>query len=602
MWNLNIIGILILGGVMAFLSHYVNRQVKVFSVVATILITMLYALLNLKPGSREFISMGIFALSFTLTPLSYFFLLIILVVLAITMIASLHEELDGAFYLLSFLTSAAAIAILMANDLITLFIAFELMSLFSFFIVLRGYRPDTHKIAFKYLMYSIFGAIIYFSRIFVKLYYTGNIGFTDLSNLSTSQQILVFLTIAIPFIIKIGTIPVHDWVPDTYATTPHTFTAFLSGGLSKIGVYGLLLLIIKIFPTLLKQSIVLLEALAWLGAITAALGGIFAFMTDDAKKLLAYSSISQLGYVLTGIALFTPYSFYGGVYHAVAHAVFETLLFVVLAGIIYRLGTSDLRKMGGLIKKMPVSFIGLLLGIIAASGIPPTIGFPGKWLLYESAILKGDLFLTSMLFFSSITAFLYSYKLVHSIFLGKLHKEHEGVKEAPAGYIIGIIFLLIPLLILGIFPGSLLEKIQSFASPLFGDSRFFSLTSLKTEIGFTNIPTAGITLAILFGISFIIYLMTGKSYSAKQEDNYTAGEWVDSDFESHYAHEFYGFLKKAFGPVVKWKDTDIPKELGKTIEYLSEGLRRLYTGDVRTYVLYILSTVIILLFALGGKL
>ncbi len=602
MWNLYIIGILVLGGVMAFLSHHVNRWFKVFIVVSTNIITLLYALLNLKIDSREFINTGAFALSLNLTPLSYFFLLIILIVFTIAMIASLHEELDGTFYLFSFLTTASAALTLMANDLITLFIAFELMSLFSFFIVLRGYLPETHKIAFKYLMYSVFGAIIYFSRIFVKLYYTGNIGFTDLSSLPITQQILVFLTIAIPFIIKIGTIPVHEWVPDTYATVPHSFTAFFSGGLSKIGIYGLSLLIIKIFPEILRESIAFSEILAWFGAITAALGGIFAFMSDDAKKLLAYSSISQLGYVLTGIALFTPYSFYAGIYHAVAHAVFETLLFIVVAGIIYRIGTSDLRKMGGLIKRMPISFIGLLLGIIAASGIPPTIGFPGKWLLYESAILKGDLLLTSVLFFSSITAFLYSYKLVHSIFLGKLHKEHENIKEAPTGYVIGIVLLLIPLIAFGVFPGIVLDKIHTFAAPLFGDSKFYSLTTLKTEIGFASMPVAGITLAILFGISFIIYLMSGKSYKAKQEDNYTAGEWVDSDFESHYAQDFYGFLKKAFGPVIKWKEIDIPKELGKFIEYLSEGLRRFYTGDIRTYILYILTTLVILLFALGGKL
>ncbi|MGB9824578.1 MAG: proton-conducting transporter membrane subunit [Candidatus Hydrothermia bacterium] len=602
MWNINLIAILIISGVLAFVSHYLNKGLKIAMVILGVTTSLVYALVNLRSGGTELINTGIFAFSFSINPLSYFFTILIIVIFTIPMIASLHEELDGTFYLFSFLTAAFAIASVMANDLLTLFAAFELMSLASFLIVLRGYLPDTHEIAFRYFMYSTFGAIFYLIGVFLKFYYSGNISFTDLSNLAVSQKILIFVTLALPFIIKIATMPFHNWAPDAYTTTPHSFTVFFSGGLSKVGVYGLAVLLLKIFPNLLRESFALSEILAWLGALTAALGGIFAFMSDDAKKLLAYSSISQLGYVLTGIALFTPYSFYAGIYHAVAHAVFESLLFLTVAGVIFRLGTSDLRKMGGLIKKMPVSFIGLLLGIIAGSGIPPTIGFAGKWLLYESAIMKGDLFLVSLLFFSSITAFLYSYKLVHSIFLGKLHKEHENVKEAPAGYVIGTIFLLIPLIYLGVFPGILMEKIYNFAAPVFGDSKFFTLDSVRTEIGFAKIPVAGITLISLFVISFLIYLISGKSYRARQEDNYTAGEWVDENFASHYAQEFYGFLRKAFGLVLKWRIEDLLKWLGNLIRLISEGLRRFYTGDARSYALYIIATFVIILFILGGRL
>lgn len=602
MYNVQIALITLIAGLLAFVSHYVNRTVKIISIIIGIIGTLIFTFLYFKPGSLELVNLRVFALSFSLNSISQFFYWILLAAFVLSLLSAIHEDRDGLFYLLYFNVFGLSALTLMANDLLTLYMAFELMSLLTFAMVLKGVRGDVKEIAFKYLIYSVFSATLFLGGLFIKFRFTGDIGFTGFLNLNNWQMAYLFLLLGAPFIVKIATMPFHNWAPDAYYSTSDSFTIFFSAGLSKVGVYGLVVLLIKVFAEFFKTNVYLPSIIAYVGAFTAILGGIYAFMSDDVKKLLAYSSISQLGYVLVGLALFTPYSFMAGVFHSVAHLIFEGILFVTVAGVIYRLGTTDLRRMGGLIKKMPVSFIGLLFGIIAGSGIPPTVGFPGKWLLYESIIMKGDLFLVSLVFFASITAFLYSYKLVHSIFLGKLHKEHENVKEAPTGYVISTILFLIPLVAFGIFPGLVFDKIYAFAKDIFASEPFFTINSLKTDIGFARMPVAGLALISTFLISFILFLVAGKSYRAKQEDNYTAGEWVDENFASHYAQEFYGFMRKAFGKLLDLSAEKFWNSVLKIFDWISEATRRIYTGDVRDYALYLLFFVILLAFILGGKL
>ena len=602
MYNINLALLAILAGFLTFFGALSHRVLRVASIVIGIVGTLVFAFLYLKPDTMEFIRMGVFAMSFNLTDISRFFLWIIISSFALSLLPLIHEERSPFFYLYYFLAFGFASLTIMANDLLTLYMNFELTSLAIFAILLLGVRGDIKKTALKYIIYSLVGAYFYLGGLFIKFKYSGNIGFGGIQNVSTLTQIAIYTLLALPFFVKIATMPFHNWAPDAYYSASDSFTIFFSAGLSKVGVYGLVILMLKTFAELFKNNLYLPEIIAWVGGITALLGGIYAFMSDDAKKLLAYSSISQLGYVLVGLGLFTPYSFSAGIFHSVAHFVFEGVLFTTVAGVIHRLGTSDLRRMGGLIKKMPISFIGLLLGIIAASGIPPTIGFPGKWLLYEAIIMKGDLFLVSLVFFASITAFLYSYKLVHSIFLGKLHKEHRDVKEAPAGYVVATIIFLIPIIVFGVFPGVIFEKIYGFTKPVFNHDVFFTFNSLKTQIGFVKVPVAGIALAAMFAFSFILYLIAGRSYRAKQEDNYTAGEWVDEDFASHYAQEFYGFMRKAFGKLLDLSAEKFWNGVLTIFKAFSELTRKIYTGDVRDYALYLLFFLIVLVFLVGGKL
>ena len=566
------------------------------------LLALLYFLVNIKPGLIYALNIKVYNIHFETGYSSVFFGVIILAVFLIFLIASFHEENDGVYYFFSFLTLTGATAVLFAKDLISFFFFFETMSVFSFLVVLKGKNETSYHSAFKYLVWSVFGGYAFLLGTFLKVYYTHSVMIADISYLNGSERLIVLILLMTPFMVKAALMPFHLWAPDAYRDAKDTFTVFFSGGLSKIGIFGYFIALFKVFTEIATKYPWFLKVFAWAGAITAALAGIYAFMQDDAKKMLAYSSISQLGYVAVGFGIYTHFSVVAALFHALGHAVFESLLFLVVAGVYYRTKTTDLRKMGGLIKKMPLSFIGLLFGIIATSGIPPTIGFPSKWLLYEAIIMKGDLLLVSLVFFASITAFLYSYKLVHGIFLGKLHKEHENVKEAPFGYSLGIVLLLIPLLVIGIIPGLVVKPIDYIIRFYLKPELGYNLANMNTPLGHVNFPTVGMVMGLTFALSLLIYFVFGKSYRAEQTDNYTATEAITDDFELHYGGEFYGFMKKAFGKPLTWSFEKVLNAVLKLFAFLGEIARGFYMGDARVYLFYIVLFFAFLAYLMGGKL
>ena len=558
--------------------------------------------LNIKPGLIYSLNIRVYNIHFESGFSTVFFGLIVLAVFLIFLLASFHEDNDGAYYLFAFLTLTGALGVLFAKDLISFFFLFETMSLFSFLIVLKGKNENAPVSAFKYLVWSVFGGYAFLFGTFLKVHATHSVMIGDISFVGGHIKLLILLLILAPFMVKAALMPFHLWAPGAYSDSKDAFTVFFSGGLSKIGIFGYFIALFKIFTEIASKYPWFLTVLAWLGGITAALAGIYAFMQDDAKKLLAYSSISQLGYVAVGFGIYTHYSVIAALFHALGHAVYESLLFLVVAGVYYRIKTTDLRKMGGLIKKMPLSFIGLLFGIIATSGIPPTIGFPSKWLLYEAVILKGDLFLASLVFFASITAFLYSYKLVHGIFLGKLHTEHKDTREAPLGYATGIILLLIPLFVFGIVPGVVVKHIDYIIRFYLKPELGYNLGTMTTPLGHVNYPVVGIVMGLMFVLSLVIYFIFGRTYRAEQTDNYTATEAISEDFELHYAGEFYGFMKKAFGKPLKWSFEKLLNAFLKFFAFLGEIARGFYMGDARIYLFYLIVFFSLLAYLMGGKL
>ncbi len=593
-----IIGIV---GILTFITGPIKVLRNVIALLGS-LFAFFYFLTNIKPGLVHTLNIKVYHIHFGAGFSSIFFGIIVLSVFLIFLIASFHEDNDGAYYLFSFLTLLAAMAVLFSKDLISFFFFSETMSLFSFLVVLKGKNEVSYRSAFKYLLCSVFGDYAFLMGTFLKAHYTHSVMIGDISFLAGREKLLILILLLIPFMVKSALMPFHLWAPDTYKDTKDTFTVFLSGGLSNIGIFGYFISLFKVFTEIAAQYPWFLKAFAWLGAITAALAGIYAFMQHDAKKMLAYSSISQMGYVAVGFGIYTHFSVVAALFHALGHAVFESLLLLVIAGVYYRTKTTDLRKMGGLMKRMPLSFIGLLSGIMATSGIPPTIGFPSKWLLYEAIIMKGDLLLASLIFFSSITAFLYSYKLVHGIFLGKLRKEHENVKEAPFGYGFGIVVLLIPLIVLGIIPGLAIKPIDYIVRFYLKPELGYNLMNMTTPLGHVNFLTIGITMGLMLALSFVIYLISGKSYRVEQTDNYTVTETISNDFELRYAEEFYGFMKKTSGKLLTWRFEKILNAFLKLFTFLGKIGRGFYMGDARVYLFYVVLFFAMLVYFVGGKL
>jgi len=298
--------------------------------------------------------------------------------------------------------------------------------------------------------------------------------------------------------IKAGAIPLHVWLPDAHPAAPSPISAFLSGIMIKIGTYGIIRVIspnISIeFPVANIGNI--LSLIIIVVAILSMFIGVFlALIQTDVKRLLAYHSISQMGYILLGIGLGTKLGLAGGLYHIINHAIFKGLLFLGIGAVIFRAGSKKLGELGGLWKKMPVTTIVCIVAALSISGIPPFNGFASKMILGK-AVGEFSIILKYMLSMASAFTFASFFKLIKFTFFGKTKKSLDFIQEAPLLMLIPMIVLSAFCIILGLQANTLMNQLmpvamnkpvhyQMFSNVVFWTEGLLVDTLLTILFGFT---------------------------------------------------------------------------------------------------------------------
>src|SRR6056297_1311965 len=449
-----------------------------------------------------------------------------------------EEKNTASFHLFFSILLGSILGVVFAGDLMTLFIFWEVMTYASFFLISAGKKEGAKKASYRYLLLSTLGAYLMLTSIFIIYTQTNSLEFTQvaeyLGSLPTLNSIILIIMMGVPFLIKAGVFPFHVWVNGAHSNAPKEFSPFLSGLMLKIGTYGLMLLLYlvplyNILGTSIKfRGLPLFNyILAIFGGITIITGTIFAIRQEDVKRLVAFSSISQMGYIVMALAISTPLGFTGGLLHLMNHMIFTTTIFLTMTAVIYRTHTTKMHEMGVLIFRMPVTFAAYLTAIIALAGIPPTNGFISKWVIYQALIEKGYLFLALAAFFGSIGSFMYVFKPLSTVFLGQLKPQHEKIKEVP--FIMQLpMYVLIGLMVLfGVLPGIQMNIITKISSQLGIESVNYSLYTIEGAFGswnsmiIFNVFTAG------FIISLIIFMLAKKSKLVGLLDTYTSGEYMN---------------------------------------------------------------------------
>ncbi len=552
-------------------------------------------------------------LSWNVTHLSIFMLYISIVFGTILTFYSLMDRSRMKGFLL-LLILAANNWIFTTNDMVGFFFAWELMGWASIVSVLGGRKErKSRHAALYYALMSIGGSYSMFFGLFTLWRLTGS--FSISSNLAYLSSIVgvhpwwvlgIVSLFFVTFMIKAGIFPFHTWVPMAYAYAPDTFTPFLSAVMSKYGIYGMLLflpisLMEKGMPTVFGLPWVN-YIFVWIGVITAVLGTVLAFFQDDVKKLFAYSSLSNLGYIVAAISLFTSVGVTAGIYHAFNHLLFKGALFITLAAVISRSGTSKLSEMGGLWKKMPVTFFTFFIGIASAAGIPPFNGFGSKWLIYQSMIKQHLLFATILLFLASTGAFLYLFKAFHSIFLGQLSHNYDNVKEVPViGQIVEYL-LMFAMIFFGIQPGYILRPVGLIVKSV-GLNPLAVMGNGYVTGMFSNVdmPLIGWSLAISFVFGFILFFISAKHKYVSQEDNYTAGQipqdWGLTPETYQFSWKFYEPMEKLFAPFYRIKIDGFFRGLGDWTRITGSAVKQVFVGNAQIYTLFAVVGLIILVIA-----
>jgi len=535
-----------------------------------------------------------------LNMLSWFFAITIAVVGALSIIFSLSyikgREKTDFYFLMMLLVNAAMLGIVLAGDLISFYIFWEIMS-WSAFLLISYNRGPALAAGMKYIIMSIIGSVSFLVGM-LSLYVsfdTLNISqIAPVISLSSSGYILFILTVfCIAFGIKNAVLPFHTWLPDAHSEAPSPFSAVLSGILVRMGMYGFLLIFyvilgLKSFLGLGRSLYSFHYILAWIGAINIVIPTFIAMLQNDAKRLLAWHGVGQGGYMVLGVALGTKLAVTGGTFHIVNHTSYIALLFLVVGAVEYRTGgIRDLNSLGGLIKKMPVTFVGALVGACGLIGVPLTNGFVSKWLIYKSLILEGHPFLAFAALIGTWGTILSLYKFLHNVFLGQLPEKYKDIQKSPFTMQLPMIVLSLVILVFGILPGIPLKVINAIVTSFGFESLNITLWGITSETGTLN--TINIFSAVLVAavLSWLLFRLGAKSASVSQEDSYAAGAHIPKD-KYHYTAEFYNPLYRMIKPFLRDIIDEFYYWIASLVRSLAGSVRHIYNGDVGYYVMYII--------------
>lgn len=514
----------------------------------------------------------------------------------LTLVAGFYKKgKREGFYPAALIMFTGLAGIIEAKTLIQFFFSWELMTLGSYILIIRGKKSMPHGLS--YMLFSVAGAYSILTAFGMVNSITGDA--LSAMNLLPAGSILIFTLLAIGFMTKTASLGLHIWLPGAHAEAESDVSPMVSAILLKAGVFGLILTFLAMGGEHAGNN-PLLYTLGWLGAITALIGNLAASFQEDAKRLLAYSSIGQLGYILFAFAMASNLGWMGGITYTLNHFAFKAILFLTIGGIVYRLGTHNMYEMGGLIKRMPYSFIAVLIGIITLSGVPPLSGFAGKWLFYNAILAKGWYFQGAVVFFAGVIAFLYCFRLIYAIFLGQLKDNHRKVKEIPASFLIPIYILIIGIMIFSAKPNLILEPVSRMLAGNFpSDVITWSGAAATTEIGYWN----GTWIMVIVGIMFVILLgwllmLNAKAQKVEQFNIVYAAERPHTPETTHMAHNLYAGYNKALGILVLPYITNFWNWMSESLHAIADFIRRIYSGNGQAYVLHIIAYILIIYFSI----
>ncbi len=503
------------------------------------------------------------------------------------------------FYPVALLMYAGLTTIIEAQTTLQFFFGWEIMTAGSYFLIIRGKRSMPHGLS--YMLFSIGGAYALLTGL--GMAHVGHESFSmEILNGISYLPYLAYGLLIVGFLSKTAALGLHIWLPGAHGEAESDVSPMVSAILLKAGVFGIVLTLIGMGGAHTEYS-ELAYALGWLGAITALGGNLMAVFQEDAKRLLAYSSIGQLGYIVLGLAMMTHMGWLGGFSYVINHFLYKAVLFLTIGAVVMRVGTHNMYQMGGLIKRMPLAFIAVMIGIIALSGVPPLSGFAGKWLFYNAILEKGWYFQGAIMFFSGSIAFMYLWRLIHTVFLGQLKDNHRNVKEISIWFLIPIYTLLAGIMVYSMKPQWVLQPLGNMIAKWFpeGQLQWTGGTAIS-QYG----QWAGSLVAITIIVSFIIVLAllmisTRKAHKVKQFDITYSGERPERPETTHVAYNVFEGLYKAMWPatiplVEAWwsKVTEI-------LHNIADVTRRIYSGNGQVYVAHIVLFIIVsYLVIIGG--
>jgi NADH-quinone oxidoreductase subunit M len=405
-----------------------------------------------------------------------------------------------AYYALLCMLSVGLVGVFLTSNLVLFYFCWELMLVPAYFIVGEwGYR-NSYKSAFKLFIFTHAGAVFVLLGIGAIYWQTG--GITDmfqaqaaLMNAAPGVLPLILVALTAGFAVKMAVFPVHMWLPDAHSEAPAPMSALLSGVIISAGAYAIIRLSFgMVFPSVgIAFGTVFLHSLSIVALVTAFFGSLLALVATDIKRLIAYSSIAHMGYIMFGLSLFpvslaagtavvvaSSLAIVGTVLHIVTHAASKGLFFLTAGGVMHQTEKRDINQMGGLAGKMPFTAVSGTIAALSIAGAPPFACFISEFFIFVGAVqlIPYDTFYlvpTALMLVATVFSLAYSLRFISKVFLGQ-SKEEMGVVEVkaeveaeehhkkldvPKYMMVALGLLVVLVVIIGIYPSFFMNLIQT---------------------------------------------------------------------------------------------------------------------------------------------
>ena len=417
-------------------------------------------------GNRAVTGAYAIGIALEVDALSLFFALLISTAVFVSGVYSLqymeHDNNIPEYYTLFLMLSGGVIGLVLSGDIFNMFIMVEILTFAA--VALTAFRNKAHgalEAAFKYLVVGCIGSTSILVGIIMLYAQAHTLNFAQLSAVISGDMNnatkLAFALLFVGYGTKAFIVPFHPLAADAHGAAPASISVLISGVLTKSGIYGLIRLTYFLFQTMELGTFQFL--LVFIGSVSMFVCVTMALAQHDFKRLLAFHSISQIGYVLAAVGLCTGLGISAGLYHAMNHTLFKGLLFLCAGAVLHQTGTTNLDELGGLSKKMPWTCALFLVGAFSISGLPPFNGFASKWMIYQAAYQKasetgniGFLLVTVIALLTSVLTLASFVKVSQSVFFGKLPPKYEGIKEVKGGMIFAMCIFAVLCVVTGLFP------------------------------------------------------------------------------------------------------------------------------------------------------
>jgi formate hydrogenlyase subunit 3/multisubunit Na+/H+ antiporter MnhD subunit len=459
-------------------------------------------------------------------------------------------------------------ALTRARTNLEFFYCWEMVTLASYFLIARGRHANAH--IQPYLMFSMASAFLLLAGFSIAANATGSNLIAELRGAGPDADAAIVL-LALGFLIKAGAIGVHVWLPGAYGEADDDMSAMLSAVVSKVAIFGLFMGTYWVIAS--QSGLAIAHVLGWIGMLTAAIGALLALGQTDIKRMLAYSSMSQLGYIVTAIALMSHLGWVTALYLVANHLMVKGILFLAAAGIILRTGTRTLEEFGGLWRKMPLTAVTLAIALLAMSGLPPLMGFGGKWLLLSAMAEKQWYGSAILALLATFLGLLYIFRLALCLFLEPDNKRPIPSGEAPMALLLPQFLLVAGILVLSLNPKPLMEPVSQAIDPYFASTLVWEGMSLETIYGYWNpVPTmiGAVAVAAALFAAFWLYYRRQSASGVRRADT------------------IYRYYQPVIGSITPPAASAFWDAVCASVRTASGAAARIYSGDGQTYALYVI--------------